>query len=200
MRRVHGPRPARLLARLPPGLLPGLLVGLCALLLGSCGDPEPRKPYDPPPLRSDQVDARAPSREPEPAPAPVAPAKPAEALLGERVEARLRAFFEVVLAGGGEAAAPFVVYRGDQERERRWKDVCDYRKPAEAAQVDSVVKRVKKLLTAGAPRFERFHSETESEGTWLVWHVVFGEGDGAKKAACACLEVQGRIAVGDIDT
>lgn len=173
-------------------------VPLFALLaLSACGGPEPAPLDDPPPL------ARArPERKDLDLPAPVVVAPPPEPSPADRTKARLEEFFAVVRKGGGAAAAPFVVYRLDENRERRWKDTCNYDREAERKHVDAVVARVKKLLDLGEPRFVAFRSERESEGTWLVWDLSLGgaePGDKVKKAAFACLDLGGRIALGDID-
>lgn len=168
---------------------------LALLALSACGGPDPAPLDDPAPLAR----AKPPSEElvlpPPPAPKP-------EPTSAERTRARLEAFFAVVRKGGGAAAAPYLVYRLDEDRERRWKDTCNYDREAERKHVDAVVARVKKLLDLGEPRFESFRSERESEGTWLVWDLTLGgaePGEKAKKAAFACLDLGDRIALGDID-
>jgi hypothetical protein len=116
------------------------------------------------------------------------------------VKARLEAFFDVIRAGGGANAAGFVVYRGEKDPARRWKDVARYDVEEEKAGVDSVVEHAARYLAKGGPpTFLRFETHAESEGTWLVWHLRFGDEATGRKAAFACLEVAGRIAIGDID-
>jgi hypothetical protein len=158
---------------------------LVVTLLVGCGEPEgpPPTPATGGPMKVEGPPA-APPKEPTPA---------------DRTKARLEELFTVVRAQVPSAAAPFVVYRG-KDPARRWKDVSNYADEEEAKHVDAVFQRAWNLLVRGTPRFLEFRSEKESEGTWLVWTVAFGEGDGATKAELACLEVKGTIALGDIDT
>lgn len=197
-------------ARRPrPAGRPALVLLLAALLAppllvaGGCGDPAPRPSYDPPPARPDDP-SLAPSPPPDPpglsGSAPT-PAAPSQEELGQRVRERLEALFSVVRGPEAAPAAPFIVYRGDQDRARRWKDVCNYAVPTEAAQVDAAVRRLRKLLEqGGAPRFLHFEVRDEGDQVWLAWNIAFGEGSTAKRAVIACLETPAGIAVGDIDT
>ena len=154
-------------------------------VLSACGEPE--KPAPPTTGGPMKVEAPAP------------PLQAAKAFTPEeRTRVRLTAFFDVVRAQVPSAAAPFIVYRGDDPA-RRWKDVSNYAAEDEKKRVDDLFTEAWNHLVLGTPRFLTFRSEKQSEGTWLVWEIAFGEGDGAKRAAYACLEVKGTIELGDID-
>ncbi|MDF1702633.1 MAG: hypothetical protein P1V36_15900 [Planctomycetota bacterium] len=112
-----------------------------------------------------------------------------------RTQAALQDIFALVRAQDTAALAPRIVYRGEDET-RPWKDVCRYDAPDEKPRVDKMAARVGKLLGDGTPVFSAWRSETESEGTWLVWKVKGVAGS----AWFACLEIDGVIALGDIDT
>lgn len=112
-----------------------------------------------------------------------------------RTQAALEEIFALVRAGDPAVLAPRVVYRGEGDA-RSWKAVCRYDTPGDKQRVDAVAARVAKILGASAPAFLAWRSETESEGTWLVWKVK----GAASSAWFACLEIDGVIALGDIDT
>ena len=61
--------------------------------------------------------------------------------------------------------------------------------------VDRAGGGIRKLLRGGKPEFVAFETETEPEGEWLAWTVKFGE----NKAVFAMLDIDGQIALGDID-
>ena len=120
------------------------------------------------------------------------------AKIEDRVKARLTELLGLVKAGKNAEAAAYIVYRGDDEA-RKWKSVCDYSAADEKRQVDRVCDDLREVIALGKPTFVKFDSEKESEGTWLVWEVKFGEGDSAKSIHMACLEIDGKIALGDVD-
>ncbi|MHC5010788.1 MAG: hypothetical protein ACYTG6_07530 [Planctomycetota bacterium] len=123
---------------------------------------------------------------------------PAPASKEDRTKAALLTLFEHVNAGRASEAAGHIVYRGT-DADRKWKDVYAYEDEDDKRSVDRAIAEIRDLLSGGAPTFEEFMSETESEGEWLIWRVRFGEGDGAKTGLFACLDIDGTIAVGDID-
>lgn len=171
---------------LPRRLVPLILVAA----LSACGEP---------PSSSRKAGGVEPAAE---GPGP----NPAAKSTADRVKERLLAFFDLVRPAvekdvsvvDGKAAAAYVVYRGP-DAARNWKDLANYDDAKEKRRVDDVVARVRGLLARGAPKFGAFRSERESEGEWLVWEVTFGEGDVAKKAQFAFLDVKGTLALGDID-
>ncbi len=118
---------------------------------------------------------------------------------GAQARAALEQLFALAQAEKHEEAAAYVVYRGQADKERRWKDTSNYAKIAEKAQVDGICMRLRMAMKSGEPTFEKFRTEKESEGEWLIWTVAFGSGEYAMRMHISCLEVNGRIAVGDID-
>lgn len=106
--------------------------------------------------------------------------------------------FDLVKGGQQADAAGLIAYRG-KDKKRRWTDSSNYANAEEKRHVDRVCARIASFQEKGAPNFEKFESEKESEGEWLVWHVRFGEGEGAKKAAFACINNAGTTLLGDID-
>ena len=112
----------------------------------------------------------------------------------DRSKAALQAMFDVVKAKDRPGLAKYLAYRG-RDKERKWKDSSNYEASDEKSRVDASFSRIEFLLLAGAPSFDSFQSEKESEGTWLIWNVTFGK----KKALFACLDIGDRIVLGDID-
>ncbi|MHC4832269.1 MAG: hypothetical protein ACYTFT_18290 [Planctomycetota bacterium] len=111
-----------------------------------------------------------------------------------RAQAAIRALIVAAKAKDSRAAAGRVVYRGD-DKARRWKSLVDPSDADELRQVERLCKRIRKLMGGAEPTFVSFRSETESEGTWMVWKVQ-GE---TKSASFACLDIDGTVALGDID-
>ena len=111
-----------------------------------------------------------------------------------RTRAALGEIFLLAAFADPDRLAPRIVYRGP-DAPRRWKDVCDASDPDERAHVRRLGARVTALLGAREPEFVTFRSETESEGTWLVWTVRGANGT----AQFACLEIDGVIALGDME-
>jgi hypothetical protein len=116
-----------------------------------------------------------------------------------QAKAVIQDLFRLVQEKKPADAAALIAYRGREDKARRWNAPNDYGNPDEKRAVDAICSRVAGYLAAGAPVFERFQSETESEGEWLVWHVAFGTGEGAKKAAFACIKNGAHCLLGDID-
>ncbi len=99
-----------------------------------------------------------------------------------KVQAEVTRMFGTVTAKDRAGLAPFIAYRGEDEA-RKWKDASNYEAAGEKSRVDQVFSKIEFLMTKG------------SEGTWLVWHIGFG----TERAAFACLDVDGKILLGDID-
>ncbi len=168
----------------PAALLP-------VLCLAACGAPaaqvEPVEPIDAPaPVPP------IPAGEPEPEPA-------SPAGLDEVVRERIEELFELCRSGDFDAAAGYIVYRGD-DASLRWKTVYDYATAEGQKAVHGTCNRINAFLSASDSwQFEEFETEQEGEGTWLVWEVSFLKGDERKVVYFAFLEVQGVHALGDID-
>ncbi len=117
---------------------------------------------------------------------------------GDGVAARARTAIEgmlaTVAAEDRKGLAPHIAYRGG-DAARKWKDGSNYDAKDEKSRVDQMFSQIQFLAMKGKPSFDEFATEKESEGTWLLWHMTFGE----KKAVFACLEAGGKILLGDID-
>ena len=98
-------------------------------------------------------------------------------------------------SGDAKAAAPLVIYRG-KDKKRKWKDVCIPANPDELERVGRLLERIKGLVGDEAPTFDSFETETEPEGEWLVWKTKIGK----REVMFACLDINGQVALGDIDT
>ncbi|MCR4316967.1 MAG: hypothetical protein NUW37_11535 [Planctomycetes bacterium] len=114
-------------------------------------------------------------------------------------EDSVKAFIETLIAdmqsgGKPENFADRFVYRGE-DAARKWKDTYSAEDQMELAAVEGNLRELQRLLENGALEFVSFETGRESEGTWLVWTVKFGE----KETAIACLQIDGKLAVGDID-
>lgn len=102
-------------------------------------------------------------------------------------------------AGAVDRAAAYCVYRGPDER-RRWRDVYNFAKEDERAEVVDICNRITAYLDESRGYdFVRFTTKRESEGEWNVWQVRFRRGKSVEKASFAFLRVKGRYALGDID-
>lgn len=149
--------------------------------LSGCGD-DPKGPSTPPAADS--------SRKPVPPDRRNVEIEPAKQ---ESVKQRLVALFGLARAKKFADAAEYVVYRGEDPARKPWHEVCDYTRDKQ--RVDVMLTRIGRLLQKGEPVFTGFQAQRQSEGVWLVWSATFGP----KKAELACLELDGKIAIGDID-
>ncbi len=109
-----------------------------------------------------------------------------------KAKERLEELFELAKKDDFAGAAEYVVYRGD-DREASWKRTCTL--PDDQRRVEQVCAMIKDLLSAGDPEFEYFGRKEEREGQWLLWQVNLGE----RMMLFACLKIDGKIALGDID-
>ena len=153
-------------------------------LLAACGDDGPplnKRGNEPAPEGGNGAAAEDPSS------APVAK--------DAAVKAALEVSFQLVRKDKNEEAAGHIV-----SRSQGWKSVCNYADPADKKRVDGMCARTKRLLGDYRPvMFEEFRSERESEGEWLVWKVAIGEGAHVDRQWFACLMIDGKPALGDID-
>ena len=96
-------------------------------------------------------------------------------------------------------AAPFIVYRGDDEN-RKWKSACVYENPSEKEQVDATCERINQTINQDSTyKILEYTTETESEGTWHVLIVEYKRKGIIKNSAFAFLKINGKFLLGDID-
>ncbi|MBW2260541.1 MAG: hypothetical protein JRG91_01105 [Deltaproteobacteria bacterium] len=166
-------------------------ISLIALGLAACG------------ARAPQAEPVAPLDAPVPVP-PVSPEAPEPGPAGppsvdEAVKQRIEELFMLCKSGDYDEAAGYLVYRGEDEL-REWKTVHDYSTEEGKKAAHGVCNRISATLSASDSwEFEDFETEEESEGLWLVWEVVFWKGGQRQVVIFAFLEVEGVIALGDID-
>ncbi|MCB1582505.1 MAG: hypothetical protein KDI92_05520 [Xanthomonadales bacterium] len=115
----------------------------------------------------------------------------------ERVENNLSKLIKACADKGGDysGAAGLVAYNGS-DRARKYKDLA-----AAEGEDRSVLNKtcydLSKLMNGkNSYVLMKFEEETESEGTWYIQTVKF---DGNKMAQLAFLEINGTMALGDID-
>ncbi|MEO7310878.1 MAG: hypothetical protein ABIX01_10810 [Chitinophagaceae bacterium] len=97
-------------------------------------------------------------------------------------------------------AAPYIVYRGEGDKARRWKDFANYNNAEEKKGVDEVCYKINQTANQDSSyQFIKYFTEKESEGTWHVIIVAYTKKGKAKEAAFAFLKIRGRYALGDID-
>lgn len=97
-------------------------------------------------------------------------------------------------------AAPYIVYRGEKDKARRWKDFAKYDNAEEKKGVDEVCLRINGGVNQDTDwKIIQYTTEKESEGTWHVLIVSYIRKGVAKQAAFAFLKIKGRFALGDID-
>ena len=97
-------------------------------------------------------------------------------------------------------AAPYVVYRGD-DKKRAWKVFADYTKADEKNGVNEVCYKINQTANQDSTgyRIVKYHTETESEGTWHVLLVTYKKKGVEKRAAYAFLKIGNKFGLGDID-
>ncbi len=119
---------------------------------------------------------------------------------GAKVKVRLIELLAHIKEGKKAEAAKWIVFRGEDDKDaRNWKDVCDYARESDKKRVDVVFRKLQPVVAAGAPKFIKYSEDKESEGTWLIWEVRFGEGESARTASLASLEIKGEPALGDME-
>ncbi len=112
--------------------------------------------------------------------------------LRERVEVLL----SIIPTDDNTLFGNFCVYRGE-DLSRKWKDRIDPYNQDEMQYALSWKMRLNKALT-NCPEFiyEKYLSERESEGVWIVQPLICDNGD---KIYFAFLEIKGELLLGDID-
>ncbi len=116
----------------------------------------------------------------------------------KQVKRALLQIFELCNEESDTRLASLIVYRGE-DKERKWKDVCESSEPKELARVQSIRKKIQKRLLPYKYEFVKFISETESEGTWYVWELKYTKDGVDKKMHFAFLKIEDEFALGDID-
>lgn len=116
----------------------------------------------------------------------------------EAVKKRLEKLFEIAKGDDWSKAAPYIVYRGEDEKRNRWKEVCDYEK--DKKYVDEICREIKGFLKDhDSYEIGKFKMKKESEGVWHSLEVTFKKGDTTKKKIFAFLKIKDDYALGDID-
>lgn len=119
----------------------------------------------------------------------------------ERVEAAIEEVVEVCRQESWTEAAHYFVYRGD-DPSRKWQDTLD---PSDDEDLRQAERGCEELLRDGFPEpdsaFElgEVNVEEESEGVWYAQEVTFPDDPDAGPIVVALLEVDGLMAIGDID-
>ena len=118
----------------------------------------------------------------------------------EMVKERLLELFDLSLESNYSEAASYCVYRGSDES-REWKDVCNYEDEEDIIEVKGICIRIKKYLDESIEyNFGEFSTESESEGVWNVWEVIFTKDNDKQNKVYFCfLNIDGKYAIGDID-
>ena len=118
----------------------------------------------------------------------------------EMVKERLLELFDLCLESNYSEAASYCVYRGTDES-REWKDVCNYEDEEDIIEVKGICIRIKKYLDESIEyNFGEFSTESESEGVWNVWEVIFTKDNDKQNKVYFCfLNIDGKYAIGDID-
>ncbi len=97
-------------------------------------------------------------------------------------------------------AAPYIIYRGEKDKARRWKDFAKYDNAEEKKGVDEVCLKINGGINQD-PNWKiiQYTTEKESEGIWHVLIVSYTRKGVAKQAAFAFLKIKGKFGLGDID-
>jgi hypothetical protein len=119
--------------------------------------------------------------------------------MAERTKAALEDLMAAVKAGDHAKAAALLVYRG-RDRDRKYKDVFDWTNEEDKPFVETTVEGMAEKLQQGEIVFKSFRTEKEGEDQeWLIWNAVQKTEEGDKELLFACLEIDGNIALGDVD-
>ena len=122
---------------------------------------------------------------------------------GNSTEAKVKKQFEKILElvkkEDYKKLAPLIVYRGE-DKARKWKDICSATEAIELDRVKNIASKIKKYLGEDFKySYDKYESETESEGTWHVLILKTTYKGESKNRAFAFLEIKGVFALGDID-
>ncbi|WP_223786909.1 hypothetical protein [Marinicella meishanensis] len=115
----------------------------------------------------------------------------------ERVENNLSKLVKACSDQGGDYsdAAGLVVYNGS-DRDRKFKDLASA-EGEDRSVLNSTCYQLSKLMNGkNSYVLTQFAEEPESEGTWYIQTVKF---DGDRTAQLAFLDINGTMALGDID-
>jgi hypothetical protein len=106
---------------------------------------------------------------------------------------------ETIKSGMFYKAAPYIIYRGSDEK-RTWKDFANYSNTQEKKGVDDVCTRINESVNRDSSyRIVKYITKKESEGIWHVLMVSYIKNGTEKKAAFAFLKIGSRFGLGDID-
>lgn len=115
----------------------------------------------------------------------------------ERVENNLSKLVKACSDKGGDysGAAGLVAYSGS-DRDRKYKDLASA-DGEDRSSLNKICYQLSKLMNGkNSYTLMKFEEEPESEGTWYIQTVKF---DGNKTAQLAFLDINGTMALGDID-
>lgn len=115
----------------------------------------------------------------------------------ERVENNLSKLVKACSDKGGDysGAAGLVAYTGS-DRDRKYKDLASAQ-GEDRSVLNSTCYQISKLMNGkNSYVLMKFEEEPESEGTWYIQTVKF---DGDRTAQLAFLDINGTMALGDID-
>ena len=115
----------------------------------------------------------------------------------ERVESNLSKLVKACSnkAGDYSGAAGLVAYSGS-DRSRKYKDLATA-EGEDRSVLNSTCYQISKLMNGNNSYvLTQFEEEPESEGTWYIQTVKF---DGNRTAQLAFLDINGTMALGDID-
>lgn len=115
----------------------------------------------------------------------------------ERVESNLSKLVKACSNKGGDysGAAGLVAYSGS-DRSRKYKDLATA-EGEDRSVLNSTCYQISKLMNGkNSYVLTQFEEEPESEGTWYIQTVKF---DGDRTAQLAFLDINGTMALGDID-
>ncbi len=115
----------------------------------------------------------------------------------ERVESNLSKLVKACSNKGGDysGAAGLVAYSGS-DRSRKYKDLATA-EGEDRSVLNSTCYQISKLMNGkNSYVLTQFDEEPESESTWYIQTVQF---DGGRTAQLAFLDINGTMALGDID-
>jgi hypothetical protein len=97
-------------------------------------------------------------------------------------------------------AAPYIVYRGENDKAHAWKTFVNYKIAADRKLVDETCMEINETINMDPNyKISKYSTEKESEGVWHVLSITYLKNGAAKNINFAFLKIGNRFGLGDID-
>lgn len=117
----------------------------------------------------------------------------------EAVKKDLLELFEIAKAERYAETAPFLVYRGTDEK-RSWFDTCDFNDPAERSEIKEFGAALNRLVwLSDSYEFSEYTEKIRKQHRIHIWRLNFKGGASQSTITFGFVKIKGRYAVADID-